>query len=198
MNSHTEPMRSEHTTKVSTVNSVAPRRLPPPVRRPTAISLFSGAGGLDLGCEAVGFSTRAAIEFNEIARQTLLANARRFLPELTEGSMFTDIVDIDYAELLDAAGPAEGETSLLHGGPPCTPFSKSGYWLAYKRAGEDPKASLLDNYVEALRAVRPRAFLMENVYGLAYQNQNRPVLNRFIAGVRAAGYSFDSRVLLAA
>ena len=39
---------------------------------------------------------------------------------------------------------------------------------------------------------------MENVYGLAYQNQNRPILKRFIAGVRAAGYSFDSRIVLAA
>src|SRR5947209_8120637 len=110
MNSYTEPMRSEHTTKVSAVNSVAPRRLPAPARRLTAISLFSGAGGLDLGCEDAGFATRAAIEFNEIARQTLLANARRFLPELTEGSLFKDVVDIDYAELLDAARLAERET----------------------------------------------------------------------------------------
>jgi DNA (cytosine-5)-methyltransferase 1 len=198
MPSYTEPMRSDQTTKVLAVNSAAARRLSVPARRLTAISLFSGAGGLDLGCEQAGFATRAAVEFNEIARHTLLANAQHFLPELVERSVFTDIVDIDYEELLDAAGLARGEASLLHGGPPCTPFSKSGYWLAYKRAGEDPKASLLDNYVEALRAIRPSAFLMENVYGLAYQNQNRPVLNRFIAGVRAAGYSFDSRIILAA
>ncbi len=91
-----------------------------------------------------------------------------------------------------------GEVDLLHGGPPCTPFSKSGYWLAYKRAGADPKASLLDNYVDALCAIRPKAFLMENVYGLAYQNQNRAILTRFIKNIREAGYSFDSRIVLAA
>jgi DNA (cytosine-5)-methyltransferase 1 len=163
-----------------------------------SISLFSGAGGLDLGCEMAGFSTRAAIEFNDVARQTLLANTGGFLHDLTPARTFDDIVGIDYEAVLDAAHLAAGEASLVHGGPPCTPFSKSGYWLAYKRAGEDPKASLLDNYVEALRAIKPKAFLMENVYGLAYQNQNRPVLNRFIAGVRAAGYSFDSSILLAA
>jgi DNA (cytosine-5)-methyltransferase 1 len=163
-----------------------------------AISLFSGAGGLDLGCEQAGFTTRAAVEFNEVARQTLLLNTAQFLPGLSKSSVFSDIVGLDYPELLAAAGMARGEASLMHGGPPCTPFSKSGYWLAYKRAGEDPKASLLDNYVEALNAVRPKAFLMENVYGLAYQNQNRPILNRFIASVRAAGYSFDKKIILAA
>jgi DNA (cytosine-5)-methyltransferase 1 len=91
-----------------------------------------------------------------------------------------------------------GEADLLHGGPPCTPFSKSGYWLEYKRAGADPKASLLDSYVEILAAARPKAFLMENVYGLAYRNQNRRVLNRFLRRVREAGYVPDFRILLAA
>lgn len=105
---------------------------------------------------------------------------------------------VDFDQILDAAGSERGEVDLVHGGPPCTPFSKSGYWLAYKRAGEDPKASLLDRYVAALEVIKPKAFLMENVYGLAYNNQNRPILDRFIAGVRSAGYSLDWRILLAA
>ncbi|MGN6871860.1 MAG: DNA cytosine methyltransferase [Solirubrobacteraceae bacterium] len=163
-----------------------------------AISLFSGAGGLDLGCEKAGFTTRAAVELDKVARRTLLVNAESFLPGLSPKAIFADIVELEYSALFDAAGLAPGDASLVHGGPPCTPFSKSGYWLAYKRAGEDPKASLLDNFVQALRAIRPKAFLMENVYGLAYQNQNRPILNRFIASVRAAGYSFDKRIVLAA
>lgn len=164
----------------------------------TAVSLFTGAGGLDLGCEAAGFATRAAVECDDVARDTLLANAKRCFPGLAETQVFGDIVTLNYAELLDAAGLAPGDADLVHGGPPCTPFSKSGYWLAYKRAGEDAKASLLDNFVAALLAIRPKAFLMENVYGLAYQNHNRPVLKRFIAAVRAAGYSFDSKIILAA
>jgi DNA (cytosine-5)-methyltransferase 1 len=163
-----------------------------------AVSLFTGAGGLDLGCEAAGFLTRAAVEFNERAQETLLANRERFFPVLEEGSIFSDIVGLEYGDLLDAAGLGVGDADLLHGGPPCTPFSKSGYWLEYKRAGRDPKASLLDSYVEALGAIRPRAFLMENVFALGYRNQNRPVLERFIAGVEAAGYSFDTKVLIAA
>jgi DNA (cytosine-5)-methyltransferase 1 len=165
---------------------------------PSAVSLFTGAGGLDLGCEDAGFKTVAAVESNEIARVTLATNAATYFPTLTPDRTFADIVEIDYEELLDAAGLKPGQADLLHGGPPCTPFSKSGYWLAYKRAGRDPKASLLDNYVEALRAIRPKAFLMENVFGLAYRNHNRAILDRFIRGVRASGYSFDSKVILAA
>ncbi len=53
----------------------------------------------------------------------------------------------------------------------------------------DPNGWLLDNYAEALRAIKPKAFLMENVYDLAHQNQNRPVHNRLVAGVRAVGYA---------
>jgi DNA (cytosine-5)-methyltransferase 1 len=191
-------MQSERPTNVPAVTTVAKARHPDSTAGLDAISLFSGAGGLDLGCESAGFTTRGAVEFNEVARHTLLANAERFLPGLSKSSVFSDIVELDYTALLEAAGLAPGNAALMHGGPPCTPFSKSGYWLAYKRAGEDPKASLLDNYIEGLQAVKPKAFLMENVYGLAYRNQNRPILNRFVASVRAAGYSFDSRIILAA
>ncbi len=163
-----------------------------------AVSLFTGAGGLDLGCEAAGFMTRAAVEFNDRAQETLLANRERYFPLLDEASIFSDILELDHDELLSAAGIEPGAADLVHGGPPCTPFSKSGYWLEYKRAGRDPKASLLDSYAEAVAAIRPKAFLMENVFALGYRNQNRPVLERFIASVDAAGYSFDRETLIAA
>jgi DNA (cytosine-5)-methyltransferase 1 len=169
-----------------------------PAHELTAVSLFSGAGGLDLGCEQAGFRTRAAVESEHVAQRTLLVNRVRGFPALAEGAVFGDIVALDFDQLLEGARLEAGEVDLVHGGPPCTPFSKSGYWLAYKRAGEDPKASLLDSYVEALRAIRPKALLMENVYGLAYQNHNRPILKRFLQGARAAGYALDYKVILAA
>jgi DNA (cytosine-5)-methyltransferase 1 len=163
-----------------------------------SVSLFSGAGGLDLGCEAAGFYTVAAVENAESAVRTLEANLESYFPLLAPQAIFRDITRLNADELLDAAGLAVGEADLMHGGPPCTPFSKSGYWLEYKRAGRDAKATLLDDYVDVLEAIRPKAFLMENVYGLAYSNQNRPVLERFIERIREAGYSFDRKVLLAA
>ncbi|MFN8160884.1 MAG: DNA cytosine methyltransferase [Solirubrobacterales bacterium] len=163
-----------------------------------AISLFSGAGGLDLGCEAAGFKTVAAVELDQTARSTMHANRRHFFPNLRENAVLSDIMDTEPRDLLERSGLERGEAALLHGGPPCTPFSKSGYWLAYKRAGADPRASLLDEYVRMLGGIRPRAFLMENVYGLAYRNQNRAVLERFLCATRDAGYVVDFRVLLAA
>ena len=125
-------------------------------------------------------------------------NSGEFFPSLTQDALFGDITTVRGQELLASADIEPGEVDLLHGGPPCTPFSKSGYWLEYKRAGADPKASLLDDYVRILRSVKPKSFLMENVYGLAYRNQNRAVLERFLRGVKKAGYVVDYSILLAA
>ena len=163
-----------------------------------AISLFSGAGGLDLGCEAAGFRTVAAIEFNEIARRTLVANREPHFPWLADEAILPDVMTTQPGQLLDRAGVGLGDVDLVHGGPPCTPFSKSGYWLEYKRAGADPKASLLDEFVRLVTGTRSKSFLMENVYGLAYRNQNQPIFARFLEGMRAAGYGVDHRILLAA
>lgn len=142
--------------------------------------------------------TVAAVESNETAVGTIMRNRNQFFPCLRPEAVMRDIVELAPEELLERAGLAPGEASLVHGGPPCTPFSKSGYWLAYKRAGEDPKASLLDNFVAVVRAAQPKAFLMENVYALGYRNQNRPVFERLMRGISEAGYSFDYKVLVAA
>jgi DNA (cytosine-5)-methyltransferase 1 len=67
-------------------------------------------------------------------------------------------------EILEAAGLRAGERpDLLLGGPPCTPFSKSGFWLEWKREGLDPDASLLQAYTRVLAEAKPRRFLLENV-----------------------------------
>jgi DNA (cytosine-5)-methyltransferase 1 len=163
-----------------------------------AISLFTGAGGLDLGCEAAGFMSVAAVESDQTARATVGLNLETWFPLLDGRAIFGDILDLDTEELLQTTGLARGEVDLVHGGPPCTPFSKSGYWLAYKRAGEDPKASLLDSFVDVVRETQPKAFLMENVFALGYRNQNRPVFERFVLEITEAGYSFDQEVLVAA
>ena len=79
-----------------------------PMARPTAISLFSGAGGLDLGVESHGFSTRAAVESNEIARRTMIANAERHFSGLRESSVLSDVLAVSAEELLERAGTQPG------------------------------------------------------------------------------------------
>lgn len=164
--------------------------------RGLAISLFSGAGGLDLGVEQAGFHVGAAVEMNHDAADTMEKNFSGLASPVIRQS----ILDVPTKEILRAAGLKGRERpELLIGGPPCTPFSKSGFWLEWKRAGLDPDASLLQAYTRVLAEARPRAFILENVYALTYNNKaSRPAFDRLLREVEAAGYSFRWKVLNAA
>ena len=159
-----------------------------------AVSLFSGAGGLDLGAEAAGFDVRVAVEMNRDAVATLEKNFSgvRVIDQ--------DILGVPTCEILGAAGLKGRECpDLLIGGPPCTPFSKSGFWLDWKRQGLDPNASLLNEYTRVLREARPRAFVLENVYALTYDNRaSRPAFSRLLREIDEAGYDCSWQVLNAA
>src|SRR5258708_26680379 len=103
-----------------------------PRRRGIAISLFSGAGGLDLGAEAAGFRVIAAVERDHDAAQTMQQNFSHLVSPVIE----RDILETPTRDILRAAGlRGQERPDLLIGGPPCTPFSKSGYWLDWKPAG---------------------------------------------------------------
>ena len=109
-----------------------------------------------------------------------------------------DIRRVSTRDLLDGANLRAGEVDLLVGGPPCTPFSKSGYWLEQKRRGLDPEASLLEHYVRILDEARPGAFLLENVFALAYSNHNRAWLDFLLGSFAELGYSVSQQAVLAA
>lgn len=161
-----------------------------------ALSLFSGAGGLDLGVEAAGFRVAAAVEVDHDAADALEKN----FPHLESGVIRDDILTMPTEQLLEAAGlSGQDRPDLLIGGPPCTPFSKSGYWLEWKRAGLDPDASLLQAYTRVLAEARPRMFILENVYALTFNNQaSRPHFQRLMREIDEAGYDCHWRVLNAA
>lgn len=134
--------------------------------RPTVISLFSGAGGLDYGFEAAGFETSIAIEMNNACCDTLRANRRWTVIE-------RDVFDVPSDEILEVTGLKKGEPDLLIGGPPCQPFSKSGYWARGDALRlSDPRANTLSAYLRILEETTPKAFLLENVEGLAYRNKD--------------------------
>jgi DNA (cytosine-5)-methyltransferase 1 len=161
-----------------------------------AISLFSGAGGLDLGAEQAGYEVRAAVEWDRDAAATMEKNFSHLVaPVLQKDIMVTPTRDI-----LRAADLRPGERpDLLVGGPPCTPFSKSGFWLEWKREGLDPDSSLLQAYTRVLAEARPRRFVLENVYALTYNNRaSKPAFERLLREIDAAGYHFQAKVLNAA
>lgn len=85
-----------------------------------------------------------------------------------------DIHAIETDTLLSQAGLRRGEVTLLAGGPPCQPFSKSAYWARSGARGlSDPRADTLRAYLEVVEASLPRVLLLENVYGLASNNGDK-------------------------
>jgi DNA (cytosine-5)-methyltransferase 1 len=142
-----------------------------------AISLFTGVGGLDLGFEAAGFETAAAIEMDSVCCRTLRLN--RPWPVI-EG----DIHVVTSRDLLKTAKLRKGQVDVLIGGPPCQPFSKSGYWARGDALRlDDPRSDTLTAYLRVLRDCQPKTFLLENVYGLAYKGKSEG-LERILAGIR--------------
>lgn len=136
------------------------------LRSPKVISLYTGAGGLDLGFEAAGFETAVAVEMDQEAVATLRHN--RKWPVLNR-----DIHTITSKELLKTASLKEGEADILIGGPPCQPFSKSGYWASGDTLRlEDPRAGTLGAYLRVLRDTLPQCFLLENVPGLMFRKKS--------------------------
>jgi DNA (cytosine-5)-methyltransferase 1 len=134
------------------------------MKKLTAISLYTGAGGLDYGFEAAGFRTAAAVELDAVCVKTLKKNRPRW------PLMADDINNVSSKDILNAVG---NEPDVVIGGPPCQPFSKSGYWASgdTKRL-RDPRASTLEGFLRVLEDAKPRAFLMENVEGLGFRGKD--------------------------
>ncbi len=129
--------------------------------RVKVLSLFTGAGGLDIGLERAGFEISGCVEADNGCQSTLRANRDWAL--LEPG----DIHAHRPSDILAALGIARGDITLLAGGPPCQPFSKSGQWKhGSPRRMRDPRADTLRAYLKVLEAALPDAMLLENVKGI--------------------------------
>ena len=156
------------------------------------ISLFTGAGGLDLGFEAAGFETAVAVEMDDVCVKTIRHN--RSWPVIHR-----DVHEASSKEILKVGGLRKGKVGLLLGGPPCQPFSKSGFWATgdSKRL-KDPRASTLDAYLRVLEDSLPEAFLLENVAGIAFKGKSEGLeyLQKRIKQInRKQGVSYGVEVL---
>ncbi|MYH87361.1 MAG: DNA cytosine methyltransferase [Acidimicrobiaceae bacterium] len=167
------------------------------------ISLFSGVGGLDMAVEKCAepplvqdrtpgpYRIAVATDYDRKALEVLRLNFR------STPTICGDIRSISSAELMDAAGNGLGEAGLVIGGPPCTPFSKSGFWLEEKRESRDPDASLLDEFVRVVGECQPQGFVLENVQALTYRT-HATRFSRLLRGLEDVGYSVGFKVLIAA
>lgn len=120
-----------------------------------SIELFAGAGGLALGLHDAGFKPKAIVEFNKDACQTLRANQ---VFDYGLGLYEGDVSAFDYLSILD-------DIELISGGPPCQPFSLGG-----KAKGHHDSRDMFPEAVRAIREIKPRAFIFENVKGLLRKN----------------------------
>lgn len=142
------------------------------------ISLFSGAGGLDLGFEKAGFKVTAANEYDKTIWETYQKNHRAAL-------LKGDIRNIPSDDFPDCDG--------IIGGPPCQSWSEAG---ALKGI-DDPRGQLFYQYIRILKDKQPKFFLAENVKGMMAKRHNSAVEN-IISQFENAGYDVFIHLLNAA
>lgn len=143
-------------TKVHEINTPVfdPNQLMPQQERNqlSVLSLFSGGGGLDLGFDRAGFEHVASYELIPICKATFLHNRPDW--QIFAGPEEGDVTTIDWT-------PYQGQINVVHGGPPCQPFSVAG-----EQKGIDDERNMWDEFNRAINIIQPQAFVAENVLGL--------------------------------
>ena len=178
--------RAVQTTPILSEGSSASSRVSEAGRRPHlraiasatnqlgVVSLFTGAGGLDLGLRRAGegrVSVRTCVEIDRRARETLMANCA----DLDAKRVFADITEVSAHQLMVAADLKAAETWLLAGGPPCQSFSSAGL----RQSVADDAGRVVHDYFEMVKQLKPRFFLFENVRGLlSAAIRHRPLSDR--------------------
>ena len=144
--------------------------------RPIGIDLFAGAGGLSLGFEQAGFDVVAAVEIDPVHAAVHEFN----FPHCTV--IPRSVTDLTGKMIRKAAGIGERTVDVVFGGAPCQGFSLIGH-----RAFDDPRNSLVKDFVRIVRELESEYFVFENVKGLTV-GKHRKFLDELIQEFSAAGY----------
>lgn len=156
-------------------------------RKPTAIDVFAGCGGLTQGLRRAGFRVLGAVEVDQAAAETYKLNH----PEVH--IWINDIRDLSTRSVTRKLAIRKGQLDLLAGCPPCQGFSTMRT-LNGNRSNRDKRNDLLFEFLRFVEALRPKAVMMENVPGLATNCR----FKRFRARLEELGYVGEYRVLNAA
>lgn len=157
-------------------------------KRPIAVDLYAGAGGMSLGFRQAGFEIAAAFDYNQ---RCVDAHAENF----PRGeSVKADLSKTTGKDIRKLGNLGRRHIDVLFGGPPCGGFSIAG-----QRDPDDPRNKLLLRFAALVGDLRPSFFVVENVRGLLIGEAMR-VLERFRAKVEKAGYqvAWPVRILNAA
>ncbi len=168
--------------------------------RPTAISLFSGLGGIDIGLHRAGVETVVTLDADEYAADSLKANSAQYDSGLAGTDahydwhvLDKDIYDIAAEDIIEAAGT--DDIDFFVGGPPCQTFSRSNE--GNREGTNADRGMLFEEYVRLLEAIEPKAFIFENVRGLASANEGED-FEIIKSEFEDAGYTLNDQVLNAA
>lgn len=118
----------------------------------TTLSLFSGGGGLDLGFDRAGFVHKASYELIPICGETFSLNRPPW--KAFAGPEHGDVTKIDWKSY-------KGKIDVIHGGPPCQPFSIAG-----EQKGQKDDRNMWGEFNRAVNTIKPQIFVAENVLGL--------------------------------
>ena len=150
------------------------------------IDCFCGAGGLTLGLSKAGIDILYSFDLNPKAIETMRSNSIYIPSHPTE---VLDIYDLDVQTLLEKLKIESGELDLLAGGPPCQGFS-------IQRIGSDSdeRNNLISRYMEVVKSIRPKFFLMENVPGIVGK-RGASILQYNLDSIAEAGYFIHQQML---
>lgn len=149
-----------------------------------ALSIFSGCGGLDVGCHFTGVPVLGCLDFDKDCTETLKANKI-----FKKSKIFNeDIINFDINEFKKILKKEKNEKFILIGGPPCQPFSKAGYWIGNKarKKDKDPR-NMVDQYLNMVKELKPDGFLFENVESLLHPS-NKHVIMQITDFIISLGY----------
>lgn len=156
------------------------------ISSPRVLSLFSGAGGLDIGFSDCGFDIVEKIEFESLFCQTLEANSG-------ENKQFRQDTSIQCIDVCQYEANLK-EIDFIIGGPPCQSFSAAGARAAGVVGTNDDRGKLFNQYVRLLEQIQPKGFLFENVYRILGANQGRD-WQAIHTSFTDAGYELHHRIL---
>lgn len=156
------------------------------------LSLFTGAGGLDIGFHDAGFNILGCVELEKKYCDSLEKNkaADRYI------SKTTNIHNIDINDF-DASQYSHLNIQCIIGGPPCQTFSAAGRRSGGVIGTDDIRGKLYEAYCEILDVIKPKVFVFENVYGLPGANGGEP-WKEIVKAFSRHGYKLHAEVVDAA
>lgn len=146
------------------------------------VSVFSGAGGLDIGLQRAGWDCLYATDFDQHAVETLKLNASAGRFHSNGLIRHADIRDLTGDQMLSEMGKRRGDVVLLAGGPPCQSWSSAGHQLGFN----DPRGRLFEDYLRVAKQLDVRWLLFENVRGLITARGADGVPGSALAAIRHA------------